>query len=1636
MVEKKSEKYDASAIKVLEGLEGVRRRPSMYVGNTSKEGLHHLAFEVVDNSIDECLAGYCKIVEVIINKDKSVSVIDDGRGIPVDIHPQFKKSAMEIALTKLHAGGKFEKSAYEISGGLHGVGVSVVNALSKKMIATVKRNGNVYRQEYKIGKPQYDVKIVGKCEKNETGTEITFYPDPEIFSTLEFDFSVIKKRLQEIAFLTPDVKIILKDERSDKKEILQYTGGLVEFVKHINGSKPALHKPIYFKKQTDSTIIEAAIQYTETYNENIFGFVNTINTVEGGTHISGFKTALTRVLNDYAEKKGLLKPQNSRNFGSRKSKDFLGNEKLSGDDVREGITAVLSLKMREPQFEGQTKTKLGNSEIKGIVDSIVSVALTEFLEENPAIANKIADKASSAARARDAAKKARDLVRRKSVMGFSGLPGKLADCSSKKVERTELYIVEGDSAAGCFSGGTEVALADGRNLSFEKLVEEFKNGKENFCYTIKSDGSIGISKIENPRITKRDVEVIKIILNNNEEIICTLNHKFMLRDGSYKEAKDLTNQDSLMPLNRKFSKIGGRITIEGYEMVWDNKKNIWIFTHLLADKYNLENGVYSFEQGAHKHHINFNKLNNNPINIIRMPREEHMIFHTQHLEKVLHRPDIKEKARQAHKTFEYRKKIREWRSQPEVKEMFSEISKQLMQNPEFKQNLMEKYMEFYNSNEEYRKANNQRLLESQKKYWADSENRKKAAEKVKKFFEENPDAKEYLSNSAKEQWKDEALIIWRRQKTSEQWTPEFREQRKITYDKTYFQKTIKLMKQVLEENGDLNNFDEVRITNNDKSILSKNTFCSRFFNNNYKEMLEAVKNLNHKIKRIEFLKEKIDVYDIEIKDTHNFALASGVFVHNSSKMARDKEFQAILPLKGKILNVEKSTPVKALSSEEIINLITAVGTGVKENFDLNKLRYGKVIIMSVDGEEATFIESPNGMISFVKIGKFINNLIDKKINPSGYKVLCFDISKRKTQFKPIKAVIKHPIKEKLFEIKTSYGRNVKITSSHSIFVFEKGEVRLKKGVEIKNGDKIVAPMSLPLYNFNGPSRIDILSLFVKNKSEIKEEIYIRGKSVEKLLKYKIKEIYKDNNEFIDERVVITENFGKILSLKRKSKGLSQKFICEKIGIKQPCIYYDWEKGKSKPSRKNFEKYLEVLDINKNQALSQVQIVKSKLDNIWENQYKNSGRNKVKDYMPLSQINEDDLEFIEDDVLLCPAHYKCKGISRFVNINNNFAKLMGFWIAEGSCSLRNGIRFAIGNYNESYAKEFNEAILDIFGISAKMTPFLRNCAELKLVNRVASLFWRCLFGFNEYSSETKKIPDIIFNISREKQLEFLRGYFLGDGTLSKNSVFFTTTSKDLANQILYLLQSHMIVAGLSVRKPGINKKIKSKNIVYTINVSSKQDIKLLKRVWESHRNSNYLNNKLNSNFPTINRSFYKISDDLIALEVVGVKETKASNGEVYDFSVDEDENFIAGMGGLCCHNTDADVDGQHIRTLLLTFFFRYTPGLIENGNIYVAVSPLYRVRKAKDHYVYSEEQLKKVLDRLGGKADVQRFKGLGEMNPEQLWETTMDPKTRILKKVTIEDAVLADETFSMLMGDVVGPRRRFIEKNANMAELDI
>ncbi|MGK0208895.1 MAG: DNA gyrase subunit B [Patescibacteria group bacterium] len=436
------EKYDAGNIKVLEGLEAVRKRPGMYIGSTERTGLHHLVWEVVDNSVDEHMIGVCNTINIVINADGSVSVEDDGRGMPVEPHPIYKKAAMEIIVTKLHAGGKFDGKAYAVSGGLHGVGISVVAALSKDMTVEVKKGGKIYMQSYTIGVPKADVKVIGKCGKEEHGTKVTFMADDTIFSTVDYDYTVLVNRFREMCFLNAGLRITLEDNRggAQKKNEFYYEGGLTEFVKWLNKTRKEIHqKVIYFKRNEGTTIAEIAIQYTESYNENIQGFVNTINTIEGGTHVSGLRTALTRVINDYGSKKGMLKK----------------GERLEGADAREGVTAIISLKLAEPQFEGQTKTKLGNGEVKGIVDSMATSALAEFFEENPSIAKNIITKCMSAMKAREAARRAKDLVRRKNALTGIGLPGKLSDCSGRKMENTELYVVEGDSAGGTAKSGRD-----------------------------------------------------------------------------------------------------------------------------------------------------------------------------------------------------------------------------------------------------------------------------------------------------------------------------------------------------------------------------------------------------------------------------------------------------------------------------------------------------------------------------------------------------------------------------------------------------------------------------------------------------------------------------------------------------------------------------------------------------------------------------------------------------------------------------------------------------------------------------------------------------------------------------------------------------------------------------------------------------------------------------------------------------------------------------------------------------------------------------------------------------------------------------------------------------------------------------
>lgn len=657
---KKSE-YSASDISVLKGLDPVRKRPGMYIGSTDVDGLHHLIWECVDNFIDEFMGGNGKEGSVILHEDDKVEVNDDGRGIPVDKHKDTGRPAVETVMTTLHAGAKFGSKAYQVSGGLHGVGISVVCALSEWMRVEVSRDGYVHFQEYQKGTPIADLK---KGEKtNRTGTRIIFKPDAEIFKQTKFNAKKIINHLRQQAYLTKGIKITFIDKREELEEkySFYFEGGISSYVKYLTKGMNPIHSNVFYcTGEKEGVLIEAAFRYTEEYEIYEESFANNINTKEGGTHLTGFRGALTKTINNYARREGIIKEK---------------EDSLKGEDVREGITGVVSVKIREPQFEGQTKAKLGNPEGRSSTENLVSEHLVDFFERNPQDARNIISKCVLSAKARKAARAVRETVLRKGALEGLSLPGKLADCSSRKPEESELYIVEGESAGGCFSGETKVALTDGRNLSFKDLINEDRKGKINYCYTIKKDGSIGIEKINNPRVTKKNSEVIKVVLDNDEEIICTPCHLFMLRDGSYKKAKDLTKNDSLMPLYK----------------------------------------------------------------------------------------------------------------------------------------------------EQLKKVN-------------------------------------YI-------------------------------------------------------------------------IISKD------------KALQETEKYNHRIKKIIKLRKKIDVYDIEVPKTHNFALESGVFVHNSAKSARDRRFQAILPLKGKILNVERYRINKILESKEVKSLVVALGTAIADDFDIERLRYHRIIVM-------------------------------------------------------------------------------------------------------------------------------------------------------------------------------------------------------------------------------------------------------------------------------------------------------------------------------------------------------------------------------------------------------------------------------------------------------------------------------------------------------------------------------------------------------------------------------------------------------------------------------------------------------------------------------------------------------------------
>lgn len=983
-------------IRSLEGLEAVRVMPGMYVGGTDERALHHLVYEVVDNSIDEIMAGRGDHCWVVIRDNGYISIIDNCGGIPVGVRKGGGINTLTMVLTQLHAGAKFNdgtaKNAYKVSGGLHGVGVSAVNALSSHMVAEVRRDGKLYQQEFSCGKPISEVIEIRDLEPSEgTGTSITFQPDMTIMQTGDFKFNILSQRLREMAYVTRGANLTLIDEREkplSAEMSFYFEGGIKSFTRYLNRNREAIHpvigglKDIPFnegQKNEGLMTVEFGFQYTEGSSSSTeLSFANHINTPDGGTHLTGLKTALTRVINNYARKAGILK-EKDQNF--------------SGRDTLEGLTAIVSIKHPAPQFESQTKSKLINPEIAGPVTSVVAEFFTQYMEENPREARRIIDKCMNSMRIRDALEKQRELLTgRKSLLENTTLPGKLADCSERDPSKSELFIVEGDSAGGCTTGDTKVLLASGDIKTMWELAEDWNNGVQHFGYATNEEGDVRIVPLLEPRLTKQSAALVEVILDNGQTVKCTPDHPFRMRDGSYKAAANLQPGDSLMPIKQRIS--GKDEKLNGYEMVWQNHSQIWTFTHVLADMYNLVTGVYKAQQGNVRHHQDFNKRNNDPRNIVRMESAAHFKLHSSLARNLAQRlwsdPDYREHMRenmvQQWETPEFRERMREVVAQqwanPEFREYMRESGTRQWENPEYKEYMRnkaklqrqnpvmtEKVVEGFKrwfaslTPEEYQEYCEQ-MRQYQAEYWDNPENRRLQSERTSAYYEQNPQARETRRQEAVEQWNDESLRAWRAETTRAQWTDEYRanhveavknwwgknpeHRQKIADGKKT--KALLLLNKALSAENVRAQYEELR--SGYGKLMRYETLMKLCFDNNEAQMLEAARNINCKVVSVQHLTETSDVYDLTVDVYHNFAIGAGVFIHNSAKQGRDRHFQAILPLRGKILNTERARLNRMLDSNEIKALISALGVGISDDFTLEKLRYNRIIIMTdadVDG---------------------------------------------------------------------------------------------------------------------------------------------------------------------------------------------------------------------------------------------------------------------------------------------------------------------------------------------------------------------------------------------------------------------------------------------------------------------------------------------------------------------------------------------------------------------------------------------------------------------------------------------------------------------------------------------------------------
>ena len=1189
--------YNADQMSVLEGLEAVRKRPGMYIGPTDINGLHNMVREIVDNSVDEALAGYANVIDVHIYADGSVSVMDDGRGIPPGINQKQGISGIEIAATKLHGGGKFGEGGYKVSAGLHGVGLSVVNALSDHLYIEVKRDNKTYRQEYREGIPQGPVKVIGPAVG--TGTKVYWLPSVSIFREIDYNDKTLLQRFREMAYLTKGLQIRFVDDRTEAETSFYFEGGIVSFVRHLNRDKVLLHKPPFYAERTvEGVNVEVAMQYTDSYDrEGVYAFANNINNADGGAHLTGFRTAITRVINNYARAKAFLKEK---------------DDNFSGDDVREGLTAVVSVKLTDPQFSSQTKEKLVNPEAKTAVEATVGEAFATYLEENPQDGKRIVEKTLFAARARKAAMAARDTVRKGALEGFA-LPGKLADCSDTNPARCELMLVEGDSAGGCFVMSTEVKLASGEAKTLGELTADWQHGMIHQGYAVDAHGKLQVVDLVQPRLTRHNAELVEVELDTGERLRCTPDHLFMLRNGSYRAAALLTAGQSLMPLY-------------------------------------------------------------------------------------------------------------------------------------------------------------------------------------------------------------ETMIPAR----------------------------------------------------------------------------EISAGVNHKVAAVHAVAERADVYDLTVERYHNFALAAGVFVHNSAKSGRDRRFQAVLPLRGKILNVERARLDKLLGNNEVRAMITALGVGIGDVLDLTKLRYHRILLMSVDAQEPTLVKGPDRQVYAVKMGPFIEGLWASGADPRDYQVLCFNKETGQTRFKQLKAALCHDHDEALYEIETLGGRRVRVTGNHSVYVADAhGYPVLKRGDQVQVGDIVAAPKWLPASE-DGPTRIDLLRSFVAG-ADGDADLVVRGAGVAAWLKAKQHTQQADTPQLSEPMITMPAHVGQSLNELQQAPSL----------------------------------------------LAPAAIGASRIDQSWNTRNRAASSGSVRDEVALRELTLADVDALGDDVVVTPRRAKHQALPRYIAVNESLLFLLGFFVAEGAMSTRNGVAFAIKKDNTALVERVSDALHDVFGVKPAWHPNAQGRGELRVAHSVVTAAFRLLCDFDGTDAHQKQIPNLVFSARSELQLAFLRGYFGGNGAINakRRCVVFSSPSESLANGLMYLLLMQGVSAHVFTAKAGTP--------VYQVRVRHNEAVNALEQVWFDHADVEALREQLvQTQGRTSPSAAMPMVGNLVGLPVRSVRQVAASNQKVYDFSVEDDETFITGFGGICVSNTDADVDGSHIRTLLLTFFFRHMKELITNGHLYIAQPPLYLIKHSK------------------------------------------------------------------------------------------